>query len=566
MKTEVAKGKASMLITRTCISLVIVLIFGFTPLFGSESERQLFFTELNDTFGIQELVELGPVVYWYAETWVLTDRALCHQSLPIMDLSSISNQSKSLFLIHATTDINALERDLLSENEIFLVRPGLFLGMLNETERDRLLMRDYRLNYIPNIPHAMNNASESRVAYDAVQWSESIQSLVNGVSVQNALGTINNLVSFVTRFSNTQGARNAADWIANEFRSMGYGTYFQDHTGNMAPNVIAEKQGLTYPNEIIIMCAHYDSTSRIAATLAPGADDNASGVAAVIESARVISSRSTDRTIRWIAFSGEEQGLYGSHAHAASAAAAGEQIVAVFNADMIGWASPYPEDLDCVVNPSSSSLGDYVVDCASIFTGLSIRKHVDASLTYSDHASFWQYGYPALLGIEDIPIEYPYYHTIDDTAEKIDETLLGMTTQLMVATMASLAGVQSDSGYPDDLGVELIMEDTDLEAGDHFRLGLTYWNDDPVAWVLPLYLVLDAYGSYFFWPAWETDIDFSVIQFDSQSIVRDIDIIEFDWPENVGHASGLHFWAGIMNEENSEVIGESNMIQWQYRD
>ena len=111
---------------------------------------------------------------------------------------------------------------------------------------------------------------------------------------------------------------------------------------------------------MVIVCAHYDSTSTQATTHAPGADDNASGTAAVMEMARVLAGYQFDYTIKFIAFSAEEWGLYGSRHYAQAAKQRGEQIVGVVNLDMIGYVDLEPEDLDIVVDGQSDVAGEQV--------------------------------------------------------------------------------------------------------------------------------------------------------------------------------------------------------------
>ncbi len=543
-----------------CQTLVLMLLMTilnpFNPLYASD--HAVFLSRLSDAGQERSLRDAGPILLWASENWVLTSEPLSPHSEPVSEYQS-DGYEKDLFIIHHPRLTSIPGMDLLRES--YRMEENTWIGKLRESERDHLAMMGFELIRIPDEPHSRMERAQ---AYDEPQWVEPVQALVDQISPENAFQTIQVLASFETRFSNTQGAHDAADWIADEFRALGYGLWSQDHTASMAPNVIAEKTGVLIPDEIVIICGHYDSTSRMASLLAPGADDNASGVAGVLEVARVLSGAVCDRTIRFIAFSGEEQGLYGSQAYARYASTAGDRIIGVFNADMIGWASPYPEDLDCVVNAHSIDLGEYTNSCASLYVSSQVRMVVNGSLTYSDHSPFWQYGYPALLGIEDVPIEYPYYHTIEDTPDKIDTTLLGMTSRIMTATAASLAGVSGSAVFPDKLGVDLQMDDVNLAGGDWFRLGITYWNDDPVQWNLPVCIVLDAWGSYYFWPTWTPEIDSQTVAFDPVSIVRDLDILEFEWPYDVGMATGLHFWAGILSEDQTELVGEADLIEWGY--
>ena len=133
----------------------------------------------------------------------------------------------------------------------------------------------------------------------------------------------------------------ASEYISQVFQSNGlntsYDPFLYKNKAKMR-NVIGEKPGTTAPNKIIIICAHYDSISSTKAmTIAPGADDNGSGVAAVMVAAEVLSDYDFNYTIRFIAFDCEELGLWGSAHYANDAEIRGDNIVGVINLDMIAY-------------------------------------------------------------------------------------------------------------------------------------------------------------------------------------------------------------------------------------
>ncbi len=141
--------------------------------------------------------------------------------------------------------------------------------------------------------------------------------------------------------------------------------------------------------------------------------------------AEVMSDYCFARTTKFIAVTGEEQGLYGSDHYADTAAAAGEDIQAVLNGDMIGWegdGQPAVEDLDINYNSGSQWLAQAMVDAAADYgTGLAINAFSCSSMVYSDHAPFWSNGFSAVCGITDNEGfcsqtgNYPYYHQSSDT-------------------------------------------------------------------------------------------------------------------------------------------------------
>jgi len=210
-------------------------------------------------------------------------------------------------------------------------------------------------------------------------------------------------------------------------------------------NVVATKPG-TGSDEQVIICAHYDCTSGDPNNLAPGADDNASGTAAVVEAARVVAEYPFEKTIKFLCFSGEEQGLFGSGEYAGDARAAGDSIVGALNFDMIGYVNPVPEDIDIVGDYQSEWLVDFTVDCAAAYVpSLLTRKSINPNDVYSDHASFWKAGYSSFLAIEDENLSYPYYHTTNDTLGNLTQAFATDVVKMGVAALAELAGIDTTS-------------------------------------------------------------------------------------------------------------------------
>jgi Zn-dependent M28 family amino/carboxypeptidase len=217
------------------------------------------------------------------------------------------------------------------------------------------------------------------------------------------------------------------------------------YAGHAMSNVVAELPGVG-PNRdhIYIVCAHYDSTSKNPSSVAPGADDNASGSAAVLEAARILSQHRFNRTIRFVHFAGEEQGLIGSAHYAAAAAQRGDLIDGVINLDMIGYESVPPNDhiveIHAGMDPASIGLADALVSNILEYELLLVPQTITSGATNrSDHASFWNQGYPAILGIEDFQDFSPYYHSASDTLANMQTSMMVEYTKASVATLAELA-------------------------------------------------------------------------------------------------------------------------------
>ena len=224
-----------------------------------------------------------------------------------------------------------------------------------------------------------------------------------------------------------------------------------------AYNVIGTLAGTDPEAGYYIVCAHYDATGTRSAggwdwqsDPAPGADDNASGVALVLESAKLLAGQRFPWSILFIAWSGEELGLLGSQAYAVLAADREDPILGVLNFDMIGF-NDLQQRLELVTNPGSRWLGDQMASVAERYSiGLNIDLLEDGGARLSDHAPFWSRGYDAILGIENyLPTDSTtygvregryrinsQYHSIVDLPDSLNWELVRRTTQLAVATLA----------------------------------------------------------------------------------------------------------------------------------
>jgi photosystem II stability/assembly factor-like uncharacterized protein len=219
-----------------------------------------------------------------------------------------------------------------------------------------------------------------------------------------------------------------ASWVDQE-----YGI----HSGDV--NVVATKPGTTNPEEIYIICGHYDSISNNPDYLAPGADDNGTGTVGVLEAAWILRDYDFEATIRFICFSREEQGLVGSAAYAQEAKDKGDSIIAVLNFDMIGYEDVDPEDLNIICNTPSIWLGDQFEAAAGLYVPeLSIHRQV-MSRVGSDNSSFWDRGYDGFCGIEDSPLNNPYYHRTTDNISTIDFDFYVQSVKGAIASLAELA-------------------------------------------------------------------------------------------------------------------------------
>jgi PKD repeat protein len=218
-------------------------------------------------------------------------------------------------------------------------------------------------------------------------------------------------------------------------------------SGYSGRNVIGQKTGATTPNEIVLITAHLDDMP--SGSTAPGADDNASGSVGVMMSAEILSQQQFARTVRFVFFTGEEQGLLGSAAYSDQVYGSGENIVAVFNMDMISYDAvglPYLR-LHTRTSSSSGYSGDLAiantfVDVLNAYSLSSVLSPIITSdgESRSDHSSFWDNGYYGILSIEDhINDITPYYHLTTDTYSTLNMTYFTNYVKAIIGTAAHLA-------------------------------------------------------------------------------------------------------------------------------
>jgi Zn-dependent M28 family amino/carboxypeptidase len=239
--------------------------------------------------------------------------------------------------------------------------------------------------------------------------------------------------------------------------------------GKPVRNIVAEKRGGGRAEEILLVGAHYDSVLG-----SPGANDNGSGVAALLELARLLADLPLTRGVRFVAFVNEEPPFsytaeMGSVVHAKAARARGERIRAMLSLETIGYYSDAPGS-----QQYPFPLGFFYPERANFigFVGnLKSRKLVSEALHafrrhtafpsegaavpgwitgvgWSDHWSFWQAGYPAIMVTDTAFFRYAHYHTAGDTPDKADYGRSARVVAGLAGTIADLAREGSDHPPP----------------------------------------------------------------------------------------------------------------------
>lgn len=308
-----------------------------------------------------------------------------------------------------------------------------------------------------------------------------IKSIIDGVSEERVSAIMKRLGEFPSRNTNYEpGNKASREWIADQFKSFSpkLEVKFDSHRvtkqGRIVRdldvvNVVATLPGTTQSDQEIIICAHYDSLNVIRkkdatpgsgdttdwvataeAIPAPGVSDNASGVALVLELARLMSQHEWQKTIVFIAFSGEEQGLFGSRAYSKAAKEASRTLAGVFNSDIIG--NDYSGDgrhITDLVNvysgdPADSpsrSLARYVSEMANRYYPAMKANTVFRNDRFGrggDHTPFHDAGFPAIRFTT--PVEhYGFQHSAGDTFEHASPSYAARVIRVNAAAIGSLA-------------------------------------------------------------------------------------------------------------------------------
>jgi len=268
-----------------------------------------------------------------------------------------------------------------------------------------------------------------------------IQQLVDSVSQDSITSYIQRLENFQTRYFFSDSLDKAADYLYGKLSSFGLDSVAYDsfyYNSRLGRNVVGTLRGTLYPDRIYIICGHYDSYS-YDHEHAPGADDNASGTAAVLEAARIFSLYSFDATIKFICFSAEEMGLIGSKHYAENAYNQGLDIRGVLNFDMIAYQDDSYLDVYIFTDEKSQPLADLSAALAGIYTNLDEADNNAGNSWGSDHWYFQQYGYPAIFSIEKDRTHWnPYYHTPGDLLSTISIPFAKEVVKMGVATLGTL--------------------------------------------------------------------------------------------------------------------------------
>ena len=325
-----------------------------------------------------------------------------------------------------------------------------------------------------------------RLTRDFPQVTEvnpTIREMLNQVNMDSLEATVQHLQDYGSRIWNSENAFAASDWIASRMEALGLEVEQQPFNANTwmgsgaaAPNVIGIQRGTLYPDTYVVCGSHFDSFSYEAmygGGTAPGADDNATGVASVLESARIMTQYEFEYSIIFCAYGCEEMGLYGSEAYASRCQQQGMDIIGYFNNDMNGYLYGDQIHIDCIYPNSVEPIGTYYMNVGEVYYPELPIRHVNFTQGDSDHTSFNNHGYMGIYPFEDYQNHSPYIHTPNDVIGT-SVTSFEMSQQFCQMNIACLAEIANPIGDAPVVECNPVRE---------FSIELPVWKDTSPLWL-----------------------------------------------------------------------------------
>jgi hypothetical protein len=304
---------------------------------------------------------------------------------------------------------------------------------------------------LDNSGAALTPANPAVAALLPLLREQDLRTLVDQLSGQTPV-TVNGVgVTLTTRHTLAARLRSAEEFVHQWYRTLGIPVnYFAwQYNGYSGRNVVAEVRGRTNPEQILILGGHLDNTSQTPYTLAPGADDNATGTAATLLIAQILRNYAPAITVRFVHFTGEEQGQWGSRVYAAALRQRGERVLGFIDLDMIGYDGNGDRvaEIHTGAGPKSNALGtEFLARNTRYGLGMNFERKTTSASRFSDHSPFWDNDIGAFLVIENfftdaIPRDRnPYYHNTGDLPSRVDFNYVARIGRVALATLTEMAG------------------------------------------------------------------------------------------------------------------------------
>ena len=284
----------------------------------------------------------------------------------------------------------------------------------------------------------VSSSSQSQEGASVSSMDDSIIEMINQIDESLLREYHSGLLNFAPRYTGSINCNLAAEYLYSEFQDLGLQTEFHEwrYGGYHSKNIVATLPGTDIWSTVeYILCAHYDTFRT-----SPGADDDGSGTAALLAIASVLRNYQFNHTIRFIAFSGEEVGTYGSFTYARDASFRGDNIRAVLNMDMIGYANT--EEGGKVLRFFPPKRSTWIADEASVIAQkyndlLDMKVVTLPGYRGADNQAFVDYGYDGVwIAHQD---GYPWGHSPEDTADHLNWSYFVKTTRLMLVITVEFA-------------------------------------------------------------------------------------------------------------------------------
>ncbi len=410
---------------------------------------------------LETLHDLGLRLYGRTEHFYLVEDSPGAQA-------SLSARGLTVTPLHLSSNLPLYLVFLPREDILSIIAPPMSLlytdgqvalVQMDEAKAFRVSKKGVELVLLPDDPHPVYLTPVRSFPSPTVP-DTFIQRLVNKVNPDSIRVKIQRLQDFRTRYSYTDSCRAAEQYVFNYLSALGLDSVVFDpypYGGYTWRNVIGTRLGRTNPRKVVIICGHMDATSENPDSFAPGAEDNASGTIMAMEAARILARETPDITVKFIVFTGEEQGLIGSQHYAQLMRGQNVDILGVLNFDMIAWPGG-AFGVDIHSNQASLPLAQFEEQMAGRYTSLAYR--ITISSYGSDQVSFHAQGYYGTGGAEYGNF-YPYYHTIGDTLGNLSMPLAAEVARMGVAALATLATCPA---LPDDFVLRDVGIGGSLEA------------------------------------------------------------------------------------------------------
>jgi len=314
--------------------------------------------------------------------------------------------------------------------------------------QDRLLLRSAPMRVLPCVLFLVACGGGGD---DGPEPTPPVDPMTLAAQVQQAelAGTIQGLEALGTRYTLSDGDERAKDYIVGRLAAIGLTAELDPfQVQNVTANNLIVRHPGTGGGGVYIFSAHYDSTSTTPMTAAPGADDNATGVAAVLEAARVLTPHAFEHDLWFVFTAAEEQGSLGSKHMVGWLQAQGVDVRGVIAPDMIGyWPAGDADKFDILGDPASQLLVTHMSDVATRL-GVAHKTYIEHSFCYGDdHTNFQEAGFPAITPMDCVEAhnvagsaeDTPHYHQPSDSFATLHMPFTTKVAGVIVTTLAELA-------------------------------------------------------------------------------------------------------------------------------